>query len=47
MLSVVRWTCNGVVARADKVCAAVHLVAWFVAAVVWAANWRLNGPSGF
>ena len=45
MLSVVQWTRDGLVARADKVCVAVHLVAWFVVALVWAVNWRLNGPS--
>jgi hypothetical protein len=45
MLSVVRWTRNRVVARADRLCMAVHLVVWLVVATVWIVNWRLNGPS--
>lgn len=45
MLSDVQWTPHRLVARADKFCAAVHLLVWFVVAVVWAVNWRLNGPS--
>ncbi len=46
--SVVRWTRNGLVERADKVCAAVHFLAWFAVATSWIVNWRLNGssPSG-
>jgi hypothetical protein len=45
MLAVVRWTRNGLVARADKICAGIHLVAWLVVAAIWIVNWRLNGPS--
>lgn len=45
MLSVVRWTRNGLVARADRICVGIHLIAWLVVAAVWIVNWRLNGPS--
>lgn len=45
MLSVVRWTRNGLVTRADKLCVAVHLGVWLVVATIWIVNWRLNGPS--
>jgi hypothetical protein len=44
-LSVVRWTPNELVTRADKVCVAVHFLAWLVVTAVWIVNWHLNGPS--
>jgi hypothetical protein len=45
MLLVVVWTPKGMVARAGKLCTAVHVLAWIVVASTWIVNWRQNGPS--
>jgi hypothetical protein len=45
MLCFVTWTPKGMVARADKLCATVHALAWLVVTAIWIANWRQNGPS--
>jgi hypothetical protein len=38
-------TRDQLIAQADKLCAGVHLIAWFAVAISWTVNWRLNGPS--
>jgi hypothetical protein len=45
MLWLATWTSKALVARADKLCAAAHFLAWFTVATTWIVNWRQNGPS--
>ncbi len=42
---VATWTPKDLVARADRICVAVHLLAWSAVAATWIVNWRQNGPS--
>lgn len=37
-------TPDGLIAQADRMCVAIHVLAWFAAAVTWGVSWWRYGP---